>query len=302
MLDTGLMYEDMQLFRHSTKPKKVRGQFNTATFYWKRYLSRMIFGAFDFENLPEGWDRDYMLTSLFFGGFFTICDTAMGTLPLRCGVSGYNVFEHPTEVQVANVVLGNFTKTIDVDCALVKLQYNYMGVADMLNRYAELLAECDASIAVNLMNSRVAAVFFADTETQAKTMRKMYDTITSGEPAVFVKRSQVQKSDIYFNKVKENYIVDDLQISQRKIIDQFLTSVGINNANTDKKERMIRAEAESNNAEVETSVEHWLVTVNEGLETANKLFGLNLKFVRKEFEEPVLELDQNMTEGSEEDA
>lgn len=287
-----VMYDDLQAFRTQSRPKKVKGQFNATTFFWKRYLSRMIFGSFDFENMPEGWDRDYILTSLFYGGFFTICDTAMGVLPLRCGVSGYNVFEHPTEVQVANPVLGNFSKTIDVDCALVKLQYNYLGVVDVLNHYAELLAECDASIAVNLMNSRVAAVFFADTETQAKTMRKMYDTITAGEPAVFVKRSQVQKSDIYFNKVKENFIVDDIQIVQRKIIDQFLTSVGINNANTDKKERMIRAEAESNNAEVETSVEHWLVTVNEGLDVANRLFGLNLKFVRKEFEEPVLELDE----------
>lgn len=279
-----LQYNDTMRFSAQTVPKQVKGQINTTTFFWKRYLLRLVFGAFDFNNLPDGWDKDYMLMHLFMTGFFAITDTSAGVLPLHCGVSGVNVFEHPTTVNIANVVLGNLSRTIDVDCALVKLQYNYMGIGDVINRASDLLASGDKGIAVNLINSMATMIMFADDKTQAATMQKMYDDMTAGKPAVFVKRSTVQKSDIYFNNVKNNFVADDIQIVQRKIIDSFLTCIGINNANTDKRERMIRAEAESNDTEVQASVEHWLETVNHGLDVANKLYGLNLKFVRKRFE------------------
>ena len=129
-------------------------------------------------------------------------------------------------------------------------------------------------------------------------MQKMYDDMTAGKPAVFVKRSTVQKSDIYFNNVKNNFVADDIQIVQRKIIDSFLTCIGINNANTDKRERMIRAEAESNDTEVQASVEHWLETVNHGLDVANRLYGLNLEFVRKRFEsETMMKLTDDKEHG-----
>lgn len=294
-----LQFNDTLRFGAQTTPKKVRGQFNAQTWYWKRYLSRLIFGCFDFNDIPETWDKDYMLTSLFFGGMFCITDTAMGVLPLQCGVSGVNVFNHPTTCNIANPVLGTLTRTIDEDCALVKLQYNYMGIIDVLDKYADLLAQCDKSIAVNLMNSNVAFIGFADDKTQAATLQKMYDTISKGEPIVVVKRSQVQKSDFYFNRVKESYIADAVQITQRKIIDQFLTSIGVNNANTDKRERMIRAEAESNDTEVQASVEHWLECVNRGLDTANKLYDLNVEFVRKRFESETMDELADDTEHAE---
>lgn len=293
-----LQYNDTMRFSAQTVPKQVKGQINATAFFWKRYLLRLVFGAFDFNNLPDGWDKDYMLTHLFMGGFFTITDTAMGVLPLHCGISGVNVFERPTTVNIANVVLGNMSRTIDVDCALVKLQYNYMGIGDVINRAADLLASGDKGIAVNLINSMATMILFADDKTQAATMQKMYDDMTAGKPAVFVKRSTVQKSDIYFNNVKNNFVADDIQIVQRKIIDSFLTCIGINNANTDKRERMIRAEAESNDTEVQASVEHWLETVNHGLEVANRLYGLNLEFVRKRFEsETMMELDTDIEHG-----
>ena len=283
---TAMMYDDMQRYRGTMKPRRVRGQINADTFFWKNYLLRLLFGCFDFNNIPDGWDKDYMLTHLFMDGKICITDTAMGVLPLACGVSGVNVFNHPTTVIIANPVLGTLERTIEKDCALVKLEFSYGGVWRLLNRYADLLAQCDKAMSIGLMNASLlgGCIMFADNEAQAKTMRKLYDTLSDGEPVVFVKRSQVQKSDIYFAKGKENFLVDDVQVVQRKIIDQFLTTIGVNNANTDKRERMIRAEAESNDVEVQASVEHWLENVNEGLDVANRLYGLQLEFVRKRFE------------------
>lgn len=293
------MLKDLQREFLGKSPKDVDGVFNTSVLFWRDYLYRLLFGVFDFKNIEEGWDKGYMLTSIFQYGMFTITDTEMGVLPLLCGIWGHNVFHRPSKINVANHVLGSFTRTIGVDCELIHLQYNYTGIDRLVTRHAVMLAMADSSIAVNLMNSKVTFIGFAETKAEAATMQKMFDMITSGEPAVFVRKQQVTKNDIYYNHVKNNFVADIVQDVQRKIIDQFLNSIGIENANTDKRERLIVDEVTSNNAEVEASAEHWLETVNRNLEKANKMYGLNIEFVRKKFRGSSVHTDESHQYDSE---
>ena len=160
------------------KPSDVDGVMNTSAYYYRLYLLKKLFGRFTFENIPDGWDEDYMLETLFLNGFLTVCDTAAGILPLKCGLTGINVFEKPTQVIVANPVLGNFERTIDVDCVVLQLQPNYEGVFPMINRYATMLAMCDSSIAVNLMNTKATFLFGAANKAQSETLKVMYDRRT----------------------------------------------------------------------------------------------------------------------------
>lgn len=292
---------DTLRYYFAENPQEVDGVYNASVAYWTDYLFRLVFGAFEWENVPDEWDKDYMYIHLFKDGYFTITDTAMGVLPLKCGFYGVNVFDRPTNVNVANHVLGNFSRIIGVDCALVRLQYDYHGISDLVNRTAVMLAMADSGIAVNLMNSKVAFIGFAEDKAQAATMQKMYDMISAGSPAVFVRRGQIQKDDFYFNHVKNNFVADEIQLVQRKVIDAFLTSIGINNANTDKRERLIKAEAESNDTEVQASVEHWLKTVNDTLDVANKLYNLDMRFKRVDFKPDGI-MDNIISDRKEEEA
>ena len=294
------VYKDLMREYFAKEPKDVDGVLNSSVMYWRDYLYRLLFGCFDIDGCPEEWDKGYMFVSLFEYGMFCITDTEMGVLPLRCGIWGHNVFNRPSKVNVANHVLGSFTRTIDKDCALIHLQYNYLGVESLMRRTAVLLAMADSSIAVNLMNSKVAFIGFAESKAEASTMQKIYDMISAGIPAVFVRKQQVNRNDIYYNHVKNNFVAIEIQDVQREIVDQFLTKIGINNANRDKRERMVVPEIESNNMEVEASVEHWLVTVNKELDKANKMFNLNLHFKRKEFKIEVPESNQLDREGDNE--
>lgn len=280
---TDKMLKDLKKEILAEEPKYVDGVFNSSVMFWRNYLYRLVFGEFDFENIEENWDKGYMLTSLFQYGMFAITDTEMGVLPLICGIWGHNVFHRPSKINIANHILGSFSRTIGVDCELIHLQYNYAGIDRLVNRTAVMLAMADSSIAVNLMNSKVAFIGFADSKAEASTMQKLYDMITAGIPGIFVRKQQVSKNDIYYNHVKNNFVADIVQDVQRKIIDQFLNAIGIENANTDKRERLIVDEVTSNNAEVEAAAEHWLDTVNRNLEKANKMYGLKLEFVRKKF-------------------
>ena len=270
-----VMKNDMLRDFMTTQPKNVVPN-STSFMYYVRALFRKAMSIYEFDNIPETWDYDYFISVLLSQGFITVTDTALGVVPLRCGISGINVYNHPTTVIIANPVLGNLERTIDEDCTLIKIAYDYRGIMDIVYRYATLLSECDSSISVNLMNSKVAFIGLVESKAQANSMKAMYDMISKGEPAVFVKGSQINSDTILYNHVKENFVASDIQILKRKIMSEFLTEIGVNNANTDKKERLTDNEVEANDSEIQLNGGYWLENIQEGLEKTNDMFGLNL--------------------------
>lgn len=259
----------------SVKPKNVDPA-STTYFYYFRTLFRKAMSIYQFSGIPDNWDLDYMVTKLLGNGYITITDTALGIIPLECGISGINVYNHPTKVIIANPVLGNLERTIDEECALVKISYDYRGILDIVSRYATLLSECDSSISVNLMNSKVAFIGLVNSKQQANSMKLMYDKISAGEPAVFVKGDQINGDQILYNHVKENFVAGDIQMLKRKIMSEFLTEIGVNNANTDKRERLTDNEVEANDSEIQLNAGYWLDNIREGFDRANDMFGLNI--------------------------
>lgn len=269
------------------RPSDVEGLNNASYLYYINWMIRKLFGLYEIVNIPESWDRSYLYERIFLDGYVCITDTALGVIPLRCGISGINVFDHPTTCIIANPVLGNLERTIGEDCALVHLQYNYAPVWDILRRYGYMLASCDASIAVNLLNTRVASVFGARNKAEAETYKKAFDQVTAGKPLVVTSEEIARKigESVVFNRVKESYIAQDVEDLKQNIINDFLSDIGVNNANTEKRERLNSSEVSSNKQEVSAGAQCWLDTLNEGFNQANKLFGLNLSVKRREWNE-----------------
>ena len=266
-------------------PKDVDGVFNESSLFYREKLLRKLSSLFELTGAPESWDIDYFWTTLLCHGYIGITDTELGILPLECGYSGINVFRHPTTLIFTNPVLKDFQRTIDVDGVLMKLQFNYLGVLPLVQRYATLLAMCDSSLSVGLMNSKVSFVAMAANKQQANSMKKMYDRISSGEPAVFVNNDIGNPANFYFNRVKENFIGQELLIVKRGIMNEFLTEIGIKNANTDKRERLVTDEVNANNEEIKINIADWLYNLEEGVDKANKMFGLSLRIRRREYGE-----------------
>lgn len=276
-----VMKDDMLRDYFSTQPKKVDPA-STTYMYYVDSLFRKAQSIYKIDGMPDNWDYDYFLTVLLSQGFITVTDTPLGVLPLRCGVSGIDVFNHPNKVIIANPVIGNLERDIDIDCTLIKMNYNYRSpIMPIVYKYATMLADCDASIAVNLQNSKVAFIGLCTSKQQAQSMKAMYDMISKGEPAVFVKGDQINAEQIFYNHVKENFIAGEVQILKRKIMSEFLTEIGVNNANTDKRERLTDNEVEANDSEIQLNAGYWLDNIKEGLEKTNKMFNLDLSIELK---------------------
>lgn len=278
-----MAYDDLKRQFFAERPRDVDGVANQSTWYHSRKLLRQLFGRFEF-TMPEDWPLDYFMTNLFIAGEICITDTAAGVIPLRCGHSGINMYNEPTECIIANPVLGEMRRVIGEECALVRINPDYSGVMDIINRYAALLAMCDSSTAVTLMNAKVAFIGMASSKAQANTMKNMFDKIAMGEPAVFVNGDAVNKENFFFNNVKQNFVGEEIQRLKRMIQNDFLTEIGLNNANLDKRERLIQSEVDANNEEIQNNVQLWLDNIREGFRTANNLYGLGLKVNLRKWE------------------
>ena len=81
-----------------------------------------------------------------------------------------------------------------------------------------------------------------------------------------------------FNQdLRSTYIAGDILEDMRKWEEKFCTDLGIPNANTDKRERLITSEVEANDIEVKTWAEGALESLQEGCKKTRELFGINIR-------------------------
>lgn len=268
------------------KPKEVSGIENIFSAYYFSYLLRLVKGIFDFKA-PDYWDTDFLLDTLLLNGVFAIFEHNSEPLALNCQPYGVNVYYKPTNFNIANPVLGNFSKTIGTDGAIIYLEedpaYNasFRTIRPLLTKYAYQLASCDKCIDQSLMNSGVAAIFSAPNKKAAESFRAMYDDIAQGKPAVFMDAelglSSQNSRPLQYTPAKDNFVCDKVQIEKRCIIEEFLTAIGVNNANTSKRERLNSDEVNSNNDECYVATATWKRNLKTTTDMAHKLFP-NLDF------------------------
>ena len=79
-----------------------------------------------------------------------------------------------------------------------------------------------------------------------------------------------------FHYGKADYNIDKLTMLKHDIWDECLTFLGLNNANTDKKERLITSEVDSNLEHIEMSLQCMLSARQYACDEINKMFGLNM--------------------------
>lgn len=275
-------YEMINLFNSSCSPSTLHTK-NTQMFtFFKKYLLEKVMSEFEF-GLPEMWDKNYFLYSVFLNGYLAIVNTdKFGVICQHCGLRGYNIYYNPTHAIIVNPLLtGILEPKIGTQCSLIRLQPDYSGVSDIVNYYADNMAMTAETCEMNIMNSKLSFLFAVRGKSQAESMKKILDQVMRGELGVFYDEKLKMGNDnipldFFNNDLKKNFIAPELQDTLRRWEEMFCNEVGIPNVRSDKKERMIVDEVNSNNIECLTKAELWLETLKEGIEQTNKMFNLDL--------------------------
>ena len=273
-------YNYINMYNSSFSPSTVHVKNTRLQQFFKRYLFQKAVGVFKW-TLHKTWNPFYFKYVLFAWGFIGVVETDKYGVICQAGAPyGYDIYYQPTNLIITNPLLkGSLNPRIGQECSVIKLQPDWGGVMDLCNYYADMMALAAESVGVNFLNSHLAYIFPADRQTVAESFKKMFDRVSAGEPAVVIDKSLFKEDgsaswEPFTQNINQTYIADRLISDLRKLEAEFDTKIGIPNANTDKRERLITSEVEANNTETQVLVDSWLENLREGIEQTKELFGL----------------------------
>lgn len=271
------MYDHINAATSQVNPSTMHASNTALTWYFSRYLTQKAVSVFEW-TIPENWGRDYMLYALYLFGHVAMVKTPeYGIIPQACTLSGYDVFYRPTRVCIGNPLIREKEYRLHENAELLKLTPDYGGIYDKIQYYASQMSLIAEDVGVNLFNSKLSYVFAAGSKSSAESLKKMFDGIASGEPAVVVDKKLYNDDgtpawETFQQNVAQNYITSELLVDLRRVENDFCTDVGIPNTNTQKAERMVVDEVNANNIETSANAELWLDTMHRCIDDIERTF------------------------------
>ena len=257
---------------------------DTATmFMWR--LMQLGISVFQWKNLPKGVDErmlEFWLMRDGFVGFFY--DEMLKSDEKRRAPEGYAVlpmliqgawdmYEYPTD-RTAYAVNG-----FQYDCTednSVLIFNNYLRVPMWLTmwQYAYRLAETQRTIDINCKQQRTARVIRCD-EKQRLTYLNAAKEVDEGRNWVHGDKN-LDLDDFQVFDITTPFVANEMQIYKHQLWNEALTYLGIENVNTDKKERLISDEVVNNMGDVEAERFTRLNARKQACKQINELFGLDI--------------------------
>lgn len=241
------------------------------------YLDRLRMLAtslFTWENLDEiaGNGASRFLEQVLYdnGRACFVKDEKLGYLALCVNPSDkLNVYRLPTKVMAWSF---GYNKEFDFD-DVVYIMNNELQkpTIDSLKLFAYRLYETERTTDINLNAQKTPVLIEGDTKS-ILTLKNVYMQYSGNIPFVFGNKQFDISNKLNVLKTDAPYIVDKLDVHKHQIFNDALTFLGIENANTDKKERLITDEVESNNQLVTMYLNCFYKTRKKACDEINEKF------------------------------
>lgn len=280
----------------------------TFTFYYY-WLMQMARSLFVYKGLPEGMKGEWIEKFLYYEGecvFFK--DKTKGEIVTKCNdYGGYNNYDEPVKLRPYGTNYHTDRVLINgKDAVLIKNNVERIPTSKAIKLFAWRLADITRTIDVNVSAMKTPLIIRCS-EKQKNTLKRMFEQVQDNEISLMVDKALDPNSDIFeVLKTEAPIVFDKLQLQKHAIWNEIMTFMGINNANQDKKERLVDDEVQANNEQVEYSANVMLQTRKQACEEINKMFGLNISVemvdLSQEFEKFMqVEKKEEKKEGAEND-
>lgn len=257
---------------------KISEQIFLDTYTTMDFLNRLTeyaLNVFEWVNLPEGVDARFIEKKLFETG--RICffkDKFLGFLCLPVNESGLqNVYG---EFNRKNIYADNgFTRKRTLENSVV-IYNNYLRTPTFttINLYAIRLSRVQNIIDQNL-NAQKTPILIVSPENQRLTMKEVYEQYEGDAPVIYGD-SELAIDSIRVLKTDAPYVVDKLTLYKHELWNEVMTFLGINNANQDKKERLVESEVGANDEQIEQARYNMLDARRDACKKINEMFGLEI--------------------------
>lgn len=246
---------------------------HTFTDYYYR-LMLLARSVFEWKNLPNGMNEKWIEKFLFRQGkcvFFK--DAKRGFMIAEVQEDGnLNNYEETTTVTPTGVDIEPITLTPGEDCVLIRNNDECLPTSFSVKLFAYRLANISRTIDVNIDAQKTPKLMVGSNK-NLLTLKNIYNKWEGFEPVIYIDKNMDTDQAAKCLDVSAPMVFPELQQQKQNIWDECLTFLGINNANTDKKERLITSEVEANNNHIDLSADVLLKSRQQAVDEINKLFG-----------------------------
>ena len=248
-----------------------------------RQFTELSTNRFEWTGLPDGISQRFLEMELFTHGqaVFLFHKKTGKYMVLRGGASGFMDYQdEPQEVTYSGNQLVNGTEKVRDESGegnALPIYANYTRIPDIetVYLYAMKIANVDLTIEINSLSARLTKIV-KSSESKKLSHVNIQRKIMDGEPIIYVgggfDADDVAVLDL---GVDPNTIVS-MQSVRAKMWNEAMTLLGINNANQDKKERMVADEVGANDDQINVHRAIALKMRRDFAVKANDLFGLDI--------------------------
>ena len=201
-------------------------------------------------------------------------DSELGYLALKVNPSDkLNVYNLPTKVLAWSI---GYNKEYAFDDVVYIMNNELqMPTADTIQLMAYRLYETERTIDTNLIAQKTPVLIEGDTKT-ILTLKNVYMQYSGNTPFIFGNKQFDISNKLNVLKTDAPYLIDKLENHKHEIWNEAMTYLGIDNANTDKKERLITDEVESNNELINYYLNCFYKTRKKACDEINSKYGLDV--------------------------
>lgn len=271
------------------KKKAINSEFedaqllNSTTYF--DYLERMkkiALSMFEWQNLPDTMNARYLEMCLYYKGQAALLkDQNYGFINTQAADSGYiNIYGLPTLINCysysynsqRNLYVPDSDDSEDDSCILVMNTFERVPTCAMIELFAKRLADAQRTADINIAAQRTPVLILTD-KNQELTLKNMYAQYEGNAPVIYGDRNQLTPDAIRTVNTEAKFIGREIMDYKREIWNEMLTALGISNL-SEKRERLISNEADSNNELVNLNLQSFLIPRQKAAEEFNKLFNL----------------------------
>ena len=275
------------------KNKNVNREFidssllNTETYlnYLER-LKQVAISQFEWLNLPSSMNAQFLERCLYEFGKASLLKTKdYGFINAKAvGSSDLNIYMLPSSIncfstdslneerKLYNGFLDEETSEYDY-CVLVKNNQDMIPTEPTLRLFAWRLYEAERTCDTNIKAQKTPVLIVGD-ESLKLAMKNLFEKYEGNEPVVYADKKQLGTDTLRALKTDAPFIADKVMEYKKEIWNEALTFLGINNINVEKRERLVKEEANANNELVNLNLQNRLLVRKEACKQFNELFGL----------------------------
>lgn len=247
--------------------------------YWYARLVEIAIAGFEWKNLPPEIDPRFLEMILCFDGkaLFYFDDDLGEYVALQFfNSSTLDIYREPFKRTAFSPSVNFRHKALDESESVI-IWNNGLHLPEILplRLYARRIAECERTIDVNIKGQKTPKIIRSTNE-ERLTLENLFKKYDGNIPFIFGSKNLADMQDITVLDTTVPYIADKVQILKRQLFAEALTYFGIENANTEKKERLVSDEVASNFGGVEIARRTRLNARKLACRKINERFGLNI--------------------------